>query len=310
MSRGVAALGARVAAAALLLLFAAGACREPEGVSRENVRVVSLSPSTTEAMFAIGAGALLVGRTRQCDYPPAAAQVAVVGDYAQPVLERLLALSPTLVIGEANAGSATLGEQLRAVGIEAWFPPAGSTAEVGAMLTELGSRLGHKREGEGAREAMNVALARIAEWAKAREGVRVVMVLDTRPLFVVGPGSFLDEMLRLAGGTNAIDSGGPFPTIDVERLLALDPDVVIDASAMGDGGVSELASAPSFSRLRAVKEGRVRRLASAAALRPGPRLASGLEDLTQALHGLAPPRDPGPNAPARLPTESSAAPPP
>jgi iron complex transport system substrate-binding protein len=118
------------------------------------------------------------------------------------------------------------------------------------------------------------------------------MVFDTSPLFVAGPGSYPDELLRIAGGKNLIDRGGKWPTIDVERLLALDPDVIVDAVVMeGESGKSSrLVKAPGFSELRAVKERRVRRLRNDAPLRPGPRLADGLWELAHAVHGEEPPK--------------------
>lgn len=135
---------------------------------------------------------------------------------------------------------------------------------------------------------MERGLARVADWTRSRERISVVMILDARPLFVVGPGNFLDEMIKLAGGFNLVTAGGAFPTIDMERLLTLNPEVIIDASAMATQADSTLGDAPAWSGLRAVRAGRVHRLATAAALRPGPRLADGLSDLARAIHGAGP----------------------
>jgi len=162
---------------------------------------------------------------------------------------------------------------------------------VATLLTLLGKRFD---AGAGARQAvaaMQGRVARIQAWVAERPTVTAVMVFDASPIFVAGPGSFGDELLTLAGGKNLVDRGGAYPTIDVERLLTLDPDVIIDAVAIGRGapGPSTLPSSPGWSALRAVKTGRVRPLRSSAALRPGPRIAAGLADLARALHDGEPP---------------------
>jgi iron complex transport system substrate-binding protein len=248
---------------------------------------VSLSPSTTEAMFAIGAEHLLVGRSRQCDYPAEAKRIPSVGDYANPDLEAIIARRPTLVIGEQSPVGPQIENKLRARGIDTFFPATDSIADITNMLRKLGKRVDHAQPAHQLAQRIDNRVARVARWAHPREAVSVVMVFDVSPIFVAGPGSFPDELLTLAGGKNLVTSGGKWPTIDVEHLLHLDPHVVIDAMAVGHGG-SRVGKAPGWEALAAVKEGRVRPLPSAAALRPGPRIAEGLLEVTRALHGEAP----------------------
>jgi iron complex transport system substrate-binding protein len=252
--------------------------------------VVSLAPSTTEAIAALGGLPLLVGRSAHCDFPVEVTRLPSVGGYADPDVERILGLLPSLVVGERGPAGPALEERLRARGIATFFPPTASVAEIEAMLVELGERLGRVEAGRRARATLERRLARISEWGHARRPVRAVLVFDARPLYVAGPGGFPDELLRLAGGTNAVTTGGAYPTLDLERMLALDPDVIVDASAM-DTGASTLGSLEGWSSLRAVREGRVRRLEGSSALRPGPRLADGARALAKALHGEAPPAD-------------------
>ncbi|MBW2456742.1 MAG: ABC transporter substrate-binding protein [Deltaproteobacteria bacterium] len=254
-------------------------------------RVVSLSPSTTEAMFAIGAGHLLVGRSTQCDVPTAARALPSVGGFAGPNIEAIVALRPTLVIGSRSPVGPSLEQRLHGHGIDTLFPPTRSVSDVAKLLTLLGERF---EAGAGASKAVSALqgrVGRIQAWVAARPKVSAVMVFDASPIFVAGPGSFGDELLSLAGGKNLVDHGGSYPTIDIERLLTLDPDVIIDAVAVGQGapGSSTLKSSPGWSALRAVKTGRVRLLRSSAALRPGPRIAEGLADVAGALHDAPPP---------------------
>jgi iron complex transport system substrate-binding protein len=265
-------------------------CKSRKRPTRAHDRVVSLSPSTTETMFAIGAGGLLVGRSDHCDYPAEAQSLPSVGGFASPNLEAVLALRPTIVIGSQSPVGPTLAEQLEGYGVDTLFPPTKSVAEILAMMHQLGARFGTS---DGATRAVRKVERRVEDlkaWAAARPKRSVVLVFDPRPLFVAGPGSFADELVRLAGGDNAITEGGLWPTIDEERLVALDPDVIVDATMAPDaGGRSRLPERPGWQTLTAVREDRVRRLRSDAALRPGPRIGQGLRDLAQAIHGVTPP---------------------
>ena len=113
------------------------------------------------------------------------------------------------------------------------------------------------------------------------------MVFDHSPIYVAGSSGFVAELLALAGAENLITRGGAYPAIQLERLLTLDPDVIIDAvgpQVEGKGG-SSLGQVAGWSELRAVKEGRLRRLKSSAPLRPGPRIADGLDELVRVIYG-------------------------
>jgi iron complex transport system substrate-binding protein len=252
------------------------------------LRVVSLSPSTTEAMFAIGAGELLVGRSQQCDYPAAVGKLPSVGGYADPDIERVLALSPTLVIGEQGPAGPNLEEELRGHGIDTLFPPTRSVREIEELLIALGERVNSKSGAVATKDKIASDIQVVRAWATGKHAPTVVVVFDVKPLFVAGPGGFPDELIRLAGGVNAITAGGAYPTIDIERLLALDPEVIIDATD-DRKGQSRLGDDEAWSRLAAVRTGRLGKLASAAALRPGPRIAVGLAAMARAIHGMPPP---------------------
>jgi iron complex transport system substrate-binding protein len=278
-------LGVGLAGAGLQLLGCARGRRD----TTAKTRVVSLSPSTTEAMFAIGEGRLLVGRSRHCDYPAAAAQLPSVGGFSDPNLEAVFALRPTLVIGARSPVGPSLERRLKAQGIPTYFPAIEDVSGIGSMLRTLGRLVAARTTAAEVATRIDRRVAGIRTWAGRRKPVTAVMVFDARPLYVAGPGGFPNELLQLAGGRNLIDHGGAYPTIEVERLLTLEPEVIIDAVNVGHGEASDLARMPGWSKLRAVREGRLRRLTTSAALRPGPRIADGLADVARAVHDESPP---------------------
>ncbi|MEO7328700.1 MAG: helical backbone metal receptor, partial [Minicystis sp.] len=128
-----------LAGLASIALVACSRNSGPRGASR----VVSISPSTTEAVFAVGAGAEVVGRSRYCDYPFEVSRLPVVGGFSDPNVEAIVALAPTLVIGAHGPAGPALAQALEAHGIATFFPETESIAQIEAMLLALGKRLGH-----------------------------------------------------------------------------------------------------------------------------------------------------------------------
>jgi iron complex transport system substrate-binding protein len=269
--------------AALVLLYAAGCARHKATTPAIAARVVSLSPSTTEAMYAIGAGGELVGRSRYCDYPPEALGLPQVGGYIDPNLEAILALRPDLVVGARGPAGSEIADMLTAHGTATFFPPTESLSEIDEMLRELGTRTGHAADARGFVGALDAREAAITRAVAALPKVRAVLVFAVSPIVVAGPGGFPDELISRAGGVNVVTEGTAYPALGVERVMALDPDVVLDA-ASGPGGERIGADTPGWREVGAVKRGRVIPLADEAVLRPGPRIADGLATIARALH--------------------------
>lgn len=257
--------------------------RPSAGVAK---RVVSLTPATTEAVFALGHGPRLVGRSRYCDFPPEVRAVPPVGGFVDPSLEAILGVKPDLVVGVQGPGLRDFAERLDARGIATFFPPTQSFVEIGAMLVGLARLMGDEAKGLAARSALERERAAIEQAVVGRRRPRALFVFGLRPIVVAGAESFPDEMLRLAGADNVIAGDKQrFPTLGVERVLALDPDVVIDATggAMREG-INISRDLPGWSEVRAVREGRLVVVNDDRVLRPGPRVGQGLSILARALH--------------------------
>jgi len=276
---------ARLAPAGALLALTLGlGCNRPGSrAPLAATRVVSLSPSTTEAMFAIGAGAELVGRSRYCDYPPEVLALPQVGGYSDPNLEAILGLRPDLVIGAHGPAGPKLEESLQAHGPLTFFPETESFAQIDAMLRALGERTGHAEDAQRVVAGLDAREAAITRAVSTLPKARVLLVFGVSPIVVAGPGGFPDELIQRAGGANVVTDGGAYPALGVERVIALDPDVILDTTA-GHVGTSIGPDSPGWKEVGAVKRGRVIPLADEAVLRPGPRIGDGLATIARALH--------------------------
>ena len=269
----------------LYISTACSACSRQRAPRAIAARIVSLSPSTTETLFAIGAQASVVGRSRFCDYPPEALRLPQVGGYVDPSFEAILALYPDLVVGARGPSGAGLTEKLAARGIATYFPETESFAQIEEMIAGLGARSGHDQEARRVADAIDVHAEAIERALRPLAKRRVLLVFGLEPIVAAGPGGFPDEMLRRAGGANVVTSGGAYPTIGMERVYGLDPDVILDASVSEAHGAERIrADSPGWSSVRAVKDGHVVPLADEAVLRPGPRIAIGLAIVARALH--------------------------
>jgi iron complex transport system substrate-binding protein len=252
-------------------------------------RIVSVSPSTTEALFAIGDGDRVVGRSRYCDYPPDARGVPIIGGFVDVDLEAILEIGPDLVVGTVGPSSERLAEQLGARGIPTWFPKTESLADIDAMILGLGRRTAHVRDAARIAQEVDERVEAVDRSLAGEPIPRVLLAIDVSPVVVAGPKSFADELIGRAHAVNVITDGGAWQTVSVEHLAQLDPDVVLDASAGHSGGASQISSrAAGWDGVKAVREGRVFRLTDERALRPGPRVAEGLSVLARALHPRAP----------------------
>ncbi len=284
-------MGRRASAAlAGLVLTAWAAARADEPVSTPSAarfgppapacarRVVSLGPSLTELVVAMGLSDRLVGVTRYDDLPEVA-KLPRVGGWLDPSLEAVLALHPDLVIWVAHTGGIGPPQGITTLGLPVMTLRIEDVADVIAGARLLGRALGDARAGE--RLARELSATRERARARRRSGPhpRVLFVTGHDPLVVAGPGSYADELLRLAGGENVVKDAQPWSVYPLERAMVDDPTLVID------GGLHEPPSTLSrLSAIPAVRRGALRRLSDASALRPGPRLGRALSELTHILY--------------------------
>ncbi len=251
-------------------------------------RVVVLAPSLTDVVLAMGLRDRLVGVTR-LDDAPEVKDVPRVGGFLDPSPEAVLALSPDLVLwvtdGGALAAVRRIAELSRASSRP--FPilaiPIVNVADVVETPRVVGDALGDRAAGERLARTLAADVEAVRRRAAGLPRRRALFVVGHEPLVVAGPGSFPDELLRICGAENVVRGARAWPVYPVERAVADDPDVVVDAAPQEPAeGIRRLSA------VRAVREGRVVRLANDDLLRPGPRMIRGLGVLFGALHPETP----------------------
>ena len=246
-------------------------------------RVVSLAPSATEIVYALGAGARLVGVCGQCDRPAEVARVPRVGGYLAPSVEATLAVRPDLVIAVPSPGNREAVRAIERAGVRVLVVRDRTLDDLWASIPALAEALGVPADGD----RLVTDLRRRLDGVRARlAGImprRVLVVVDHNPLVVVGGGTLQDELITIAGGTNVVrDVGSAWPTITLELVVARAPEVIVDAGMGGeDAGAGLFAG---LTTVPAVREGRIVRLRDDAFFRAGPRVADAAATLADAIH--------------------------
>ena len=240
--------------------------------------IVSLAPNVTETVFALGLGDRLVGVSTACDYPPATQHIRKVGDFGAPKIELLYALRPELVI-TTSLRDPEMAKAVEGSGARLLTVRQGNLDEVPGTMQVIGEAAGvPERARRRAAELRQRIAAATGEVTDAQRP-RVFVELSEKPLRTGGRGSFLDDLIHRAGGWNvAHDVDKPWTTLSPEQVVVWDPEIVIVAHPIEGDARSALARRIGWGRITAVRSGAViADLDPALYLRPGPRLADGLE---------------------------------
>jgi iron complex transport system substrate-binding protein len=247
-------------------------------------RVVSIAASTTELLYAIGAGDTLVGVDVYSDYPPAAQKLPRVGGETDPSVEKIVALRPDIVVTETTANRQETAEQLERLGIPTFVTHVQSLADLDRAIRDLGMLVGRETQAEALVTEMHARFDAIRERTKNLPRVPTLLVVWSDPLFVVGKETFTSELIALAGGINVTDDAGAgFPKYSLERVLRHAPEVIIVGSHKTQAK-DPLGYWQRWPDLPAVRDGRVVGLDGDLMFRPGPRLADGAARLFEVIH--------------------------
>lgn len=254
-------------------------------LAKAPTRIVSLAPSDTELLFALGLGERVVGVDTFSNYPPEASKIDKVGGLSDTNLEKIVSLTPDLVLA-AGITSKELITSLESRGLTVLVLNPTNLAGVVANMKLLAQVANVPEKGEAAAAGFQKKLDDIAAKVKdAKAKPRVFYELD-QTLFTVGPGSFVDDMIEKAGGQNIVtDGSNPYPQLNQEAVISKDPEVIL----LGDdtGGVDtpeKILARPGWSNVTAIKNKRVVTLTADLVSRPGPRAALGVENIAKALY--------------------------
>jgi iron complex transport system substrate-binding protein len=268
--------------AAIILLVACGA-PPPPAAARPAARIVSLAPSSTEIVYALGAGDRLVGVCSACDRPAEVARVPRVGGYLSPSVEAVIAARPDLVIAVPSPGNREAVRAIERAGIRVLVVRDRRLDDLWTSIRDVADALGAPAAGAALADGVHRGLDDVARRVAGLPRRRVLVVVGHNPLIAVGGGSLQDELVEIAGGINvAGDAGEVWPKIAAELVVARAPEVIVDA-AMG----SDTAGAALFANLvtvPAVRDGRVVVLREDAYLRASPRVAVAARALAAAIH--------------------------
>lgn len=247
-------------------------------------RIVSLAPNHTETLFALGLGERVVGVTEYCNYPPEATTKQKIGGYADINLEQVVALQPDLVLA-STLHMAQVVPALRERGLTVFVAEPESVLDTLDTIVTIGRITGQEAAAQSLTAQMKNRIEAVQAKVKNAPRPQVFWELGAE-LYTAGPGSFINDLITLAGGENiAAGTGQPWPQMSVEAIILQDPDVIILADHNYGETIDTVKQRPGWANIRAVKAGRIIELVNDDIVsRQGPRIVDGLEFIARALH--------------------------
>jgi len=247
-------------------------------------RIISMAPSNTEILFALGLGNKVVGVSSFCDFPEAAKNKDKIGDFMAPNIEKILLLKPDLVLAGGGVQK-DLAIKLSAMGIPTLTFYPKNINEMLMDIVLIGKASGKETEALVYIEKLKARMEKVkSEAGKINKKPKVYFEIWSQPFTTAGKGSFVEELITIAGGVNIFsETDKTFPEISGEEIIKRDPEIIITAY-MGKKGKmkKEIAKRSGWAGVSAVKEGRIYdNIDSDILLRSGPRLVNGLEALSK-----------------------------
>ena len=248
-------------------------------------RVVSLVPSVTETIIALGAGTRIVGRT-EYDHDTTLAAVPLIGRGLSPSIEAIIALRPDLVVVWASDKRGDLRSQLEKAGIPVLAFEVQDTTDAFRVIHVMGAALSRQSTADTLQTALRASLAATQSRAAGRSRRRVFYVVYNDPPMTAGPGTFIDQLLDIAGADNVFsDAASNWPTVSLEEVVKRDPDIVVLPVGEMSAQVGErLKATAGWRELRAVKNDCVALVDADLVNRPGTNVAVAARRLEVLLH--------------------------
>jgi len=264
------------------------------GLGATPQRIISLAPSVTEILFAIGLGDKVVGVTRYCDYPPEALRLPKVGGYYDPSYEAVMALKPDLVI--VLKGNEGHREKFESLGFAAMEIDNESVETILDSILAIGRAGGAEAAAKKLADDLKRRMKKIGDMTKGRKRPRVLVSVGRnmgtgtiKDVYIAGQDTFYNGMIKIAGGVNAYDGVRPaYPTVSAEGIMRMKPDFIIDMIPGMDmqsaEGKAVLREWESVAGAKAIREGRVHVFGEKYTVIPGPRFILTLERIARLIH--------------------------
>lgn len=249
-------------------------------------RVVSLVPSTTELIVAMGGEDRLVARTRHDDQP-GLEELPSLGTGLEPNLEALASLGPDLVVAQETSRIRSVVQPLESLGIPVYVAGTGGIDGLRRHARAVGELLGMAAEADSLVASIDGELEQVARRVEGAEPTEVLYILHPDPPFTTGSGTYLHQVIEAAGGTNVFaDVEEEWPEVSMEAVVRRDPDVVVASRGHEDrgGDATWIREKPGWRSLSAVEEGRVLVVDPDLFNRPGPRVGEAARTLARFLH--------------------------
>ncbi|HUQ47381.1 MAG TPA: helical backbone metal receptor [Gemmatimonadaceae bacterium] len=244
-------------------------------------RIVSLNPATTDLMFALGAGKKLVGRTHWDSYPDSALLVPDLGPGLRPNVEAVLGAHPDLVLLYASNDNRTAAAEIRAAGVKTLSLKIDHIDDFYRASRLIGRLIGDSVSGANVADSVKRTLDRVRKLTSNMNKPRVFWHIWDAPLITIGQGSYMNELVEIAGAENIYaDIKEPSPTVSIEDVLKRDPDFIIT----GPEGAEKIGNDPKWAESRAVKKKGVLAADTALVGRPSVRLGEAAVSLAKLFH--------------------------
>jgi iron complex transport system substrate-binding protein len=249
-------------------------------------RIVSVAPNVTEILFALGLANRVVGVTTYCQFPPAAQKKEKIGGYINPSLERIVALRPDLVIGAAEGDLKNFVDRLAVLGIRVYIINPQDVSGVIHAIRHIGAVTFTASGAEKMAGEMQAQIEGIQKKIQGRPRPRVLHVLSVDPLISAGQGTFVNDLIRLAGGQNiAAKATARYPRFSLEEIIRQDPQIIILSSMRShDPMAAERKWWHRWENISAVRCDRIYVLDADLIHRPSPRIVQGLEKMARVIH--------------------------
>jgi iron complex transport system substrate-binding protein len=277
----------RLAVVAALCLWVLTLAAPANAAAR--MRIVSLAPSVTETLFALGAGPEVVGVSQYCDYPPQVRDLPRVGSFLTPNLEAIIALRPTLVVGLELSSDVREIRALNSMGYPVLLVSDDSLQQIESSIEKVGARINRQDDARRLVAQIQAQIAEVRQRLANAKSLRALMLVGHQPIVAVGPGTYLDELMRIARADNIADVvGQQWPHLSMEFMIAMRPEVILDGAMGTDPSSSSFWQ--KYPTIPAVRDHRVYGYAEDPMLHAGPRVGQSLEIIARKVHPEAWPR--------------------